>query len=154
MANARRKVEASPMHGDPARLLLGADTLIAVDGDTFGKPVGLDAARRMLQRLSDRWHEVVTGVCLSGPDGTGGAVRDVIGVAVSRVRFRHLTRADVTAYLATGEWRGKAGAYAIQDARRSLVDTLDGDFDNVVGLPLELIRELLEEHFGHCRFLR
>jgi len=89
MANARRKVEASPMHGDPARLLLGADTLIAVDGDTFGKPVGLDAARRMLQRLSDRWHEVVTGVCLSGPDGTGGAVRDVIGsrVACAGVRL-------------------------------------------------------------------
>ncbi|MBU0508528.1 Maf family protein, partial [bacterium] len=70
-----------------------------------------------------------------------------------RVRFRDLSPSQIVGYLRSGEWQDKAGAYAIQGLGRALVDVVDGDFENVVGLPVHLIHGLLEEHFSHCRFL-
>ena len=151
--NARRKVEKSIHYRARDRLLLGADTIIAFDGRIFGKPAGRESAGRMLHALSGRWHEVVTGVCLSGPAVSGLETSTIESAASTRVRFRSLSSSDIEGYLAGGEWNGKAGAYAIQDAGRALVEKLDGDYENVVGLPTELIHELLSRHFRHCRFL-
>jgi septum formation protein len=151
--NARRKVEKSVHYRALDRLLLGADTIIAFDGRVFGKPAGRESAGRMLRTLSGRWHEVVTGVCLSGPAVSGVEPVTIASSVLSRVRFRALSSFEIEAYLDAGEWHGKAGAYAIQDAGGALVETLDGGRENVIGLPTELIHELLARHFRHCRFL-
>lgn len=153
LLNAHRKVERSECYGEMKRILLGADTIISHDGRVFGKPIGIESARRMLQALSGRWHEVVTGVCICGPDSTGEKTDGVESAATSRVRFHDLSPGDIESYIRTDEWRGKAGAYAIQGAGGSLVAQLDGDFENVVGLPTGLIHELFARHFSHCRFL-
>lgn len=152
--NARRKVEGSVLYGSRSHLLLGADTIISFGDRIFGKPIGEVSARRMLTALSGRTHQVITGVCLSGP----AADREdpcfsVAEAAVSHVRFRPLEKSEIDSYLASGEWDGKAGAYAIQESGHGLVESLDGDFNNVVGLPVTLIHDLLEQHFSHCRFL-
>lgn len=152
VSNARRKVERSETFGDMNRVLLGADTIIAFDGRIFGKPAGLESARRMLQDLSGRWHDVITGVFICGPS-TGKKELYVDSAAVTHVRFHHLSADDVEGYLRSDEWRGKAGAYAIQGIAGSFAARLDGDFENVVGLPTGLIYDLLNQRFGHCRFL-
>ena len=150
--NALRKVERSPYFGDRSRLLLGADTIIQADRRFLGKPAGPESARRMLQFLSDKPHEVITGVCLSGPGQYGDEVfLRAEAVATTRVTFHHLTSEQVRNYLDSGEWRDKAGAYAIQGLARHFVAHLDGDFDNVVGLPVQLIHDILREKFVHCR---
>jgi septum formation protein len=151
--NARRKVEKSEHFGATDRLLIGADTIISFDGRIFGKPAGRESAATMLRALSARWHEVITGVSLSGPNASGLDTITVESAASTRVRFRALSPSDIESYLHSGEWNGKAGAYAIQDAGRGLVEDLEGDYDNVVGLPTELIHELFARHFGHCCFL-
>lgn len=151
--NARRKVEKSVHFRASDRLLLGADTIIAFDGRVFGKPAGRESAERMLHALSGRPHEVITGVCLSGPAASDIETITVESAASSRVHFRSLSSPQIEAYLRTDEWKDKAGAYAIQDAGGALVEKLDGDYENVVGLPTGLIHELLARHFRHCRFL-
>jgi septum formation protein len=152
--NAQRKVQGSVHFGDRSRLLLGADTIIAFAGQIFGKPAGIEGARRMLTALSGQVHEVITGVCLSGPAlVTAAPAIQVETAAVSRVRFHSLTPQDIEAYLDSQEWEGKAGAYAIQGLGSSLVADLDGDLDNVIGLPTHLIHDLLRTHYRHCRFL-
>jgi septum formation protein len=130
--NARRKARA--VEGDA---VLGCDTEVILDGHVFGKPTDDAEARTFLERLSGRTHEVYGGIVLrrSGDEQTG--------VAVTKVRFRRLETADVDAYLATGEWRERAGGYAIQGKGAALVESVDGDFWNVVGLPVaELVRML------------
>jgi septum formation protein len=152
--NATRKIERSPLHGDRSRVLLGADTIVALRDRLFGKPAGIESARRMLQALSGHQHDVITGVALTGPGPVPHSPPiQVEASALTKVRFRDLTADEIQAYLATGEWSGKAGAYAIQDAGRDLVSAVNGDFDNVVGLPITLIHDLLSKHFGHCVFL-
>ena len=149
--NSERKVRASPffLHGD--RLLLGADTLIEIDGDVFGKPAGPDSARRMLARLSGREHKVLTGVCLSGLDKIGKNVV-ITTCSESVVTFRSLSPRDINSYLRSGEWQGKAGAYAVQGLAGEFVAKLSGDLDNVIGLPLTSLRGLLRQYFSHCTF--
>jgi septum formation protein len=152
--NARIKVERSSFSGDRSRLLLGADTLISLEDRIFGKAADGASARVMLATLSGRVHDVITGVCLSGPARSPSL--DLLSVeraAISRVQFRDLTARDIEDYLASDEWRDKAGAYAIQGLGNTLISKLDGDYDNVVGLPTTLIHDLLGTHFGHCRFL-
>ena len=103
------------------------------------------AAEERLRRLSGREHEVLSGVCLLGPraEGIPGApVRERSGVARSVVAFRELDDATIDRYLASGEWRGRAGGYAIQGLGSILVDRVEGDFSNVVGLPIRLLLEL------------
>jgi septum formation protein len=125
-ANARRKALAVP-----SSLTLGADTVVALDGELFGKPRDAAQARAFLARLAGREHQVVGGIALA----EGGELV-AVAVEVTRVRFRALTPAMLEWYQATGEWRGRAGGYAIQGAGAALVAGIEGDYLNVVGLPL------------------
>ena len=147
LENARLKALAGlEQVGDGADIrVLGADTDVFVDGDMLGQPADRDAARARLERLSGRTHEVLSGLCLLGPRARGipGApVRERTGVARSLVTFRELDAAAVGLYLDSEEWRGRAGGYAIQGLGSILVDRVEGDFSNVVGLPIRLLLEL------------
>jgi septum formation protein len=119
--------------------VLGADTVVVVDGVALGKPADPDDARAMLRRLRGREHEVITGVAVV--DARTG--RSQATAVVSRVRMGDYAEADIEAYVATGEPLDKAGAYAIQGRGGSLVAGLQGSFSNVVGLPLEETAGLL-----------
>jgi len=131
--NARRKALAVP-----GELVLGADTLVAVDGDILGKPRDAAQAREYVARLAGRTHEVVGGVALAR-DGEVAAEH----LEVTRVEFRPLTGEQVAAYVATGEWEGRAGGYAIQGRGAPLVRRIEGDYFNVVGLPVAAVFDLL-----------
>jgi septum formation protein len=124
------------------RPVLGVDTAVALDGDVFGKPEGEGDAERMLEQLAGRTHLVVSGLCLLTPGW------EHVEMEVTRVTFRPLTPRDLAAYLATREWEGRAGAYAIQGVGASLVERVEGDYLNVVGLPAALLVRLLAERFG------
>jgi septum formation protein len=138
--NAFRKARAV---ASPQDRVLGADTAVVLDGHVFGKPGDEAEAETFLRRLSGRTHEVMSGIAVREP---GGAERS--DVAVTRVRFRRLEQRDLAWYLATGEWRERAGAYAIQGRGAALVEEIEGDYWNVVGLPvaalLRLVPGLLE----------
>jgi septum formation protein len=126
----------------PYARVLGADTIVVLEGSIFGKPRDGAHAVRMLQRLSGRDHEVITGMCLSGPTDSAPRVCSV----TTRVRFKTLTRAEIEAYVKTGEPMDKAGAYGIQDRGAFLVRSIEGSYTNVVGLPVcETIDWLMEE---------
>jgi septum formation protein len=131
--------KARSVHVD-GLLTLGVDTTVVLDGRVYAKAAGSDDARRMLSELSDRTHAVVSGVCL-----LGGEV-DVVEHVTTYVTFRSLGREAVDAYLESGEWEGRAGAYAIQGLGGHLVERIDGDYLNVVGLPGALLVSLLERH--------
>jgi septum formation protein len=130
--NARRKALA--VQGP---LVLGADTDVALDGDILGKPAGAVQARAFLERLSGRKHEVVGGIALAEE---GCLVAEA--VVVTAVRFRALEPGMVDWYVQTGEWRDRAGGYAIQGKGAALVAGVEGDYLNVVGLPLATLLEL------------
>lgn len=122
-----------------AAWVLSADTVVVVDGAVLGKPGDAASARQMLQRLSGRAHEVLTAVALTAPGG--GLAADVL--VRSTVEFRPLTAAEIDAYIATREPLDKAGAYAIQGGAAAFVQRVIGSRTNVVGLPLDEVRELL-----------
>ena len=121
-------------------LTLGVDTTVLLDGRVYGKAADRDDAGRMLGELSGRTHTVVSGVCLLGAEA------DVVLHERTDVTFRVLTGGIVDAYLASGEWEGRAGAYAIQGLGGRLVERVDGDYLNVVGLPGALLVSILERH--------
>jgi septum formation protein len=129
--NALRKVRAVP--GD---LVLGVDTTVVVDGRSYGKPVNEQEAGRTLALLSGRTHEVWSGIALR--DGTG----ERTAAACTRVHFRHLPQPLLRWYLQSGEWQDRAGGYAIQGRGAALVEGIEGDFWNVVGLPVPTLLEL------------
>lgn len=126
----------------PGEIALGADTEVAVDGRVLGKPADAGDARRMLRLLAGRTHEVWSGVALVAASETGEPAREWTGSRRSRVTFRALDDVEIDAYVATGDPFDKAGAYAIQGGAAGFVAAVDGDVDNVVGLPLALVREL------------
>ena len=132
--NARRKAAAVP-----GELVLGADTVVALDGDILGKPRDAAQAREYLERLNGRTHEVVGGIALA-------AHGEIVAAAVetTRVTFRRSDPPALDRYVATGEWDGRAGGYAIQGRGGELVERIEGDYLNVVGLPLERLKELLK----------
>jgi septum formation protein len=130
--NARRKALAQP-----GELVLGADTDVALDGALLGKPADAARAADFLWRLSGRTHHVVGAIALAAH---GTLVAEAL--EVTPVRFRTLDAATVDWYLATGEWRGRAGGYAIQRRGAALVERIEGDYLNVVGLPLARLLEL------------
>lgn len=135
---ARAKVAA--VAGRAAgRFVLGADTIVVVDGEILGKPVSRDAATAMLRRLAGRIHLVETAVVLRAPDGSL-PLDDLI---VTTVEFRRLDDDEIRAYVDTGEADDKAGAYAIQGRAAAFVHRTDGSYTNVVGLPLETVRPAL-----------
>jgi len=125
----------------PHDWVLGADTIVEIDGELLGKPVDRPDGTRMLARLSGREHRVATGFALLAP---GGAVR-VADVVLSRVRFRRIEQRALAAYLETGEPDDKAGAYAIQGLGAALIERVEGSFTNVMGLPLVEVERALEE---------
>lgn len=124
-------------------LVLACDTLSEVEGLPLGKPADRDDARRMLEALSGKRHRVVSGVCLWEAAGGGVRERPVTGHAESTLVMPPLDEAFIAGYLATGLWRGKAGACGFQDGHVPL-ELVAGSPSNVVGLPLELVRELLD----------
>ena len=139
-------------------IVIGADTMVVLDGEMLGKPISADHAREMLRKLSGRTHEVITGVSvwlvmLNESEERGGDGKVSLGFRsvseTSRVTFKDLTDDDINAYVATGETIDKAGAYGIQGKGGALVVNLEGDYDNVVGLPvsrlLKSFPEILEE---------
>jgi septum formation protein len=121
----------------PGRQVLGADTTVVLDGEVLGKPHDAAEAASMLRRLSGRSHRVLTGVCLIGP-----GARQETAVASTAVEFRPLTDDEIERYVASGEPMDKAGAYAIQGGAAAFVTRIDGDYDNVVGLPVGLIQAM------------
>jgi septum formation protein len=133
LENAVRKARAAAVPGRP---VLGVDTEVALDGAVLGKPGDAAAARAHLVRLSGRRHEVLSGVALLD----GGVERTA--VARTEVTFRRLDRGLLDWYLATGEWHERAGAYAIQGRGAVLVERIEGDYWNVVGLPVALLVEM------------
>ncbi len=122
-----------------AALVLGADTIVVIDGRALGKPADAGDARTMLRALRGRTHEVMTGIAVL--DAASG--RHAAETVISRVTMAAYTERDIEAYVATGEPLDKAGAYAIQGAGRALVVRLEGSRSNVVGLPLAATAELL-----------
>ena len=129
------------LSGEPVRtIVIGADTMVVVDGAILGKPADADEAAAMLRRLADRRHRVYTGMCLLGPDRL--EQRDCVS---TEVWMRPLSAATIDAYVATGEPMDKAGGYAIQGMGARFVERISGCYYNVVGLPLARLAAMLEE---------
>ena len=123
------------------RPVLGVDTEVVLDGRVYGKPGDEAEAEAMLEELSGQTHEVVSGLCLLTP------AWEELGHAVTRVSFRALTPRELGLYVVSEEWRQRAGGYAIQGLGGALVERIDGDYMNVVGLPTALLVHLLAERF-------
>ena len=123
----------------PGRLVLGADTTVVLDGRIIGKPLDLDDARKMIEDLSGNWHEVLTGVALSYNGGTN------VGVQSTRVKFAEMTEPEITFLVQNGEPLDKAGAYAVQAQAALFIEQIEGDYWNVVGLPVSLVYELAKK---------
>ena len=131
--NALRKAIAA-RSGEDERVL-GVDTVVCLDLELWGKPPNPDAARETLRHLSGQVHQVVSGFALTGPDGV------LAGDDTTLVEFRPLSDAEIDWYLASGEWEGRAGGYAIQGRGGALVRRIEGDYLNVVGLPVAALLE-------------
>ena len=123
------------------RPVLGVDTVVRCDGRVLGKPASEGEAEQMLDRLSGKRHEVESGLCLRT------RAWEELRTETTLVTFRPLTARDLASYLATGEWEGRAGGYAIQGRGAALVERIDGDYLNVVGLPAATLVALLAERF-------
>jgi septum formation protein len=135
----------------PASAVLAADTIVVVNGEILGKPRDEADAMRMLRLLSGRTHQVTTGVCLVGPSPETGNQKLKTRFEDTRsettlVTMTALTDDDIRSYIATGEPMDKAGAYAIQGMASRWIPRIDGDYSNVVGLPVALVRRMLQEH--------
>jgi septum formation protein len=137
LRHAEGKARSVHAHGC---MTLGVDTTVVLDDRLYGKAEDASAARAMLYALSGRTHAVVSGLCLLGAD------EDVLLHERTDVTFRLLSREVVESYLESGEWEGRAGAYAIQGRGGRLVERIEGDYLNVVGLPGALLVSVLESH--------
>src|SRR6266568_2908104 len=123
-------------------VVIGADTTVVVDGESLGKPVDKAHARHMLERLSGRWHEVTTGVCVAFCDANGAVVSEVKS-EVTEVEFAAMSAEEIETYVASGEPMDKAGAYAIQGRASQWIPRIQGCYFNVVGLPVARLRTML-----------
>jgi septum formation protein len=145
LENARRKVAAGLEAAPPGSVVLGVDTEVVLDGRVLGKAPDPSAARARLRMLSGRTHAVLSAVVLVARSGEAEGTVERAGVSRSEVTFRQLDRDTVESYLHSGEWRDRAGAYAIQGLGSTLIERVEGDFSNVVGLPVRLLFELAPE---------
>jgi septum formation protein len=135
--------KARSVAGDAGeRPVLGVDTAVVLGGVVYGKPKDAGDAERMLEALAGRTHVVVSGLCLLTP------AWEEVGHDETRVAFRPLAARDLAAYVASGEWQGRAGGYAIQGLGAGLVERIEGDYLNVVGLPAALLVRLLADRFA------
>jgi len=138
------KAKAALELAEPGEYVLAADTLVALGRRILAKPADRAEAREMLHSLSGTTHEVITGVVLLGP----GAQR-LIASETTRVTMRPMSGQEIDAYIASGEWAGKAGAYAIQETADRFIEDVSGSFTNVVGLPMELVDRMIGELRAH-----
>jgi len=136
----RNNVEAAHPRNRNSLAVLGADTVVVIGNEVLGKPTNSGDAARMLRLLSGREHSVITGVCLSGE--TFEDVRSETTI----VYFGELSESDIKSYIKTGEPMDKAGAYAIQGMASRWISKIEGDYNNVVGLPVDLVLQMLREH--------
>ena len=136
---AQTKAETVAKQITSGGLVLGADTVVVIDEEILGQPRNDDDARRMLSLLSGKWHQVVTGIALVRK-GDVSQIR--VDQETTRVLFAELSREQIDWYISTGEPQGKAGAYAIQGKGALLIKEIQGDYFNVVGLPIRLVYEL------------
>jgi septum formation protein len=139
LVRAHAEGKARSVHA-AGHVTLGVDTAVVLDGRIYGKPSDRDDAARMLRELSGRTHTVVSGLCLLGSE------LEVIGHEFTDVTFRVLEPELLAVYLDSGEWEGRAGAYAIQGLGGRLVERIDGDYLNVVGLPGAFLVSMLARH--------
>jgi septum formation protein len=135
---ARAKAEAAALRV-PGSTVLGADTVVVIENEILGKPLDDEDARRMLRLLRDRWHQVLTGVALVNRDAGWSSLAH----EVTEVRFAEMSEDEISWYVATGEPKDKAGAYAIQGRGARFIREIRGDYSNVVGLPVRLLYDLL-----------
>jgi septum formation protein len=136
---AEVKARAVELH--PGEIVLGADTTVAIGGEILAKPADEEDARRMLERLSGRRHEVHTGICMRSLHG--GVTTEV---CTTGVWFNPLSSAEIEAYVRSGEPADKAGAYAIQGLASKFIPKIDGSYSNVVGLPVDMVYCMLRTH--------
>ena len=136
VGKARAAIERSA-----APLVLGADTTVVVDELILEKPLDEEDARRMLRLLSGRWHDVLTGVALVRPRA-GDDARTMVAHERTRVRFAHLSEEEIDWYVRSGEPMDKAGAYAVQNRAALFIEEIQGDYWNIVGLPIRLVYKL------------
>jgi septum formation protein len=127
----------------PDDMILGADTIVVVDETILGKPIDADDAVRMLRLLSGRVHQVITGVCFVEPTAAGQTARTASETTL--VTMREVSDGEMRAYVATREPMDKAGAYAIQGIASRWIPRIEGDYSNVVGLPVALVYRMLRE---------
>jgi septum formation protein len=143
VVNARWKAASIAATARPGTLVIAGDTEVALDGEALGKPESAERAREDLLRLSGREHQVLGAIALMGPEvGYDGAFTGREGVVETSVRFRELEPVLLDAYLASGEWEGRAGSYAIQGLGSALVEAVSGDVSNVIGLSIPLLLRL------------
>jgi septum formation protein len=135
---AREKAEAVVAKLESG-LVLGADTVVVINGEILGQPRDDDDARRMLKLLSGKWHDVLTGVALVR---VGEGTKTLVDYERTRVRFAEMSADEIEWYVGTGEPKGKAGAYAVQGRAALLIEEIEGAYFNVVGLPIRLVYEL------------
>jgi septum formation protein len=143
LENARRKVEAVLDACEPGALVIGCDTEVVLDGRILGQPGTPEEARTYLEMMSGRTHEVLSGLVCRRRDGGERS-----GVCASRVTFREIGEEEAERYVGFGEWRGRAGGYALQGLGSTLVARVDGDVSNVIGLPVGLLLALAPELGG------
>jgi septum formation protein len=153
LENARRKARAGAELASAAAgaTVLGVDTDVALDGRLLGKAADRAEARERLEALSGRTHEVVSGVVALGTAIGGEVPMERSAVATTEVAFAELDEATLALYLDSEEWRDRAGAYAIQGLGSILIESIRGDFSNVVGLPVPTLLELLPANVLHAR---
>ena len=137
MRLAERKARAAAVRF-PSGIVLGADTTVTIDEHILGQPIDDADAKRILSLLSGKWHEVLTGVALVNAE-TDSVVVDC---ETTRVRFAEMSPAEIDWYVASGEPMGKAGAYGIQGKASLFIEAIEGDYFNVVGLPIRLVYEM------------
>jgi septum formation protein len=136
---ARDKARTVHAQLDGSDIVLGADTTVVIDGGVLEKPADADDARRMLRKLSGRTHEVLTGVCVKGKDF------EDVQVETTEVRFTRLSDEEIEQYVASGEPMDKAGAYGIQGMASRFSERIEGDYFNIVGLPIPRVYRMLKK---------
>ena len=136
-----KKIRAQVASG----MVLGADTTVVVNGEILEQPQDAEDARRMLHLLNNKWHEVLTGVALVSDGTQDGSDSVLVDHELTRVRFSEMSAAEIDWYISTGEPFGKAGAYGIQGHAALFIEEIQGDYFNIVGLPIRLVYELLNK---------
>lgn len=134
---------------NPESLVIGADTIVVLDNEILGKPKNEDEAFDMLSKLSNREHQVITGMSIVNIENN----KKIVDYTISNVKFKNLTDQDIRDYISTGECLDKAGSYGIQGYGALLVKEIQGDYFNIVGLPISKLSDILKADFNINLFL-